>query len=176
MKHPLPPPAGGGKPVLNFSHPPWPCLGSGWSRSITPVPWPLTHSVTWVRRRKKKRFLPLTPPKRGLGIFRHCDIGISFVQISPLQPASRSPRWGHGNGCQLPWARSKRCPLPPGGPKGTGRGVGEPKGCLSPLASQAWLQGPGGLLGDLRFSLSPSLMLRSDLNTCCKLIVCICAF
>lgn len=127
MRQPSPPPTGGGKSVLSFSHPPWPCLGNRWSRTITPVPWPLTHSMTWVRRRKKKKkqLLSLTPPKCSLGIFRHCHIEFNFVQTSPLHHASCSLRWGHGNDCQLLWAM----PSPhegTGGRTGSQNAVGVP--------------------------------------------------
>lgn len=171
MRQPSPPPTGGGKSVLSFSHPPWPCLGNRWSRTITPVPWPLTHSMTWVRRRKKKKKAASLPhssqmqPGNIQALSYWVQLCSDFSTPSCiLQPAVGAWKW-------LPAAVSDAL-----SPQGDGWEDRESKCCWSPCASQAWLWAPSGLLGDLRFSPSPPLMLRSDLNTCCKLIACICAF
>lgn len=190
MKWPPPPPAGGGKPFPNFSHPPWPRLGSGWSWSSTPVPWPLTRSVTWVWRRKEKGCFSPPPPSSNT-VWDYSGIVILGLILCGLL-FSLCPAAGAG-GMEMSaccWSEQRRMPSPlRGDRRGWIWGAREPEGCLNPCASQAWLWGhahplpckntpwgPVRLLGDLRFSPNPSLMLRSDLNTCSKLIACICAF
>lgn len=132
MKRSSPHPAGGGKPFPKFSHPPWPCLGSGWSWTSSPVPWPLTHWVTWVWRRKKICFSsPAPPPNTLWDLFRHCETGINFSP-SPLQPVSHRQCWGHGNACLL-LEQAEVDALPVEGTKGVHLGGWGTKGLPDPM-------------------------------------------
>lgn len=187
MKWTSPLPAGGGKPFPKFSHPPWPWgVGGAGPAPLFPDPW----LTLWPGcGREKGLVFPSTPSPNTLWDYSGIAIlGLTLLcLVFGLHPAVGTGAWK----C-LPTAGVRRwgCPFPPRGDQRRWiRGVGEQKGCLCPCASQAWFRrraqpppckgtprGPGGLLGDLRFSPSPSLMLRSDLNTCGKLITCICAF
>lgn len=162
MKWSSPRPAGGGKPFPKFSHPPWPCLGSGWSWTSIPVPWSLTHSVTWVWRRKNSAS-PLQPPPSPntvWDLFRHHETGINSSPC-PVQPVSPRPCWGHGNACLLlEWAESEtgmpslfRAPRDAFGRWGSqglpepvlpGHGSGE---VPSPCRAKAWPGAPESSLG-----------------------------
>lgn len=141
MKRPSPPPAGGGKPFPKFSHPPWHCLGSGWSWTSTPVPSPLTHSVTWVGRRKKDCFsLPPPSPNTLWDYSSFVILGLTLLHLLfSLHPTAST------GGVEMParcWSEQRGMPSPPQGEqRGWIWGDGEPKGCLSPSASQAWLRG-----------------------------------
>lgn len=110
MKQSSPRPAGGGKPFPKFSHPPWPCLGSGWSRTSTPVPWPLIHSVTWVGRRKEICFSSLaSPPQTESGIYSGTvRLGLAFLHLL----FSLSPT-GSAGGMEMPsccWSEQRGLP------------------------------------------------------------------
>lgn len=121
-------PAGGGKPFPKFSHPLWPCLGSGWSWTSTPVPWPLTHSVTWVGRRKKIFFSSPSPtPRTESGIYSGTvRLWLTFLCLL----FSLCPTGGmEMAGCC--WSEQREMPSLWRAQRGCVCGDEEPEGCLS---------------------------------------------
>lgn len=142
MRQPSPPPTGGGKSVLSFSHPPWPCLGNRWSRTITPVPWPLTHSMTWVRRRKKKKKSSFSPSLLPNAAWEYSGTVILSSTLFRLLHSIMHPA-ACGGGMEMIASCCERCPLPTRGRVG-GQGV---KMLLESLCFPGMALGPQRALG-----------------------------